>query len=88
MTKYFHLQQQNILLEALKDIDAAQTESIHNILILEYKKILENECEIRLLLNQRPFYLERLQSIFDKYLKNINIKLYDLILVNCFQMLS
>lgn len=63
LEKYFKLQQQSILLEALKDIDSAQTEPIQNILIEEYKHILEKEKEICVQLQQRPFYLERLQSM-------------------------
>lgn len=63
LEKYFRLQQQTVLLEALKDIDAAQTEPIQNALIDEYKVLLENEKEIKFQLKQRPFYLERLQSM-------------------------
>lgn len=53
-----------MLLDALKDIDAAQPEPLQSNLIQEYKDILEKENEIQTQLKQRPFYLERLQSIF------------------------
>lgn len=59
---YFDLQENSVLLEALKDIDSAQTEPIENSLIPEYKLILKDEKYIKEELKQRPFYLERLQS--------------------------
>ena len=62
MKKYYDLQKNIVLLEALKDIDSAQTEPVENSLIPEYKFILENEKSIKEQLNERPFYLERLQS--------------------------
>lgn len=65
--KYFHLNRQFELIEALKEIDAGESERLADILIPQYKEILENESEIRATLSQKPRYLERLQSKFSYF---------------------
>lgn len=74
LAKYFDLQEKSVLLEALKDIDSAQTEPIENSLIPEYKSILDDEKYIIEQLKERPFYLERLQSN-SAFLERIFIRL-------------